>query len=287
MVVIVLSTLQGLHTLGRASVTEAEYIPLPPAGEGIFCQPLEGGQAAPGGPGATEPRVAFRLAPVNFSGLRICLPPTASSRRILRYCGVQCRIRPAPWFLPRTAPWHEPESPGWRSVCACSVAPDRFRPRRDRSRCRCRSDTLTRMGLGDRLTHPAVRSVVSGPPGEAARSPTLRPGCPRRGALPFVRSPNLVSPADPPAPKNRSGWLECPLRSIHSGSRCQAVRPFNSIRGVCWLNTSDGGHLGARGRAVSTRNHEIPTRIPRKVEKSPAGPALSTARPPGRPPASN
>ena len=26
-----------------------------------------------GRPGATEPRVAFRLAPVNFSGLRICL----------------------------------------------------------------------------------------------------------------------------------------------------------------------------------------------------------------------
>ena len=203
-------------------------------------------------------------------------PPTASSRRILRYSGTHPRIRicalpPAPdgsvaWdWITRRCPSAPPETP---------VRPV---PRRDRPRSDASATPSPGGWSGDSLPHPAVCSVVAGPPGEVilfrpCGHPPRRDSCRSFGG-------------EPPCPRlthrllgaGLVGWVSSADRFIHSAPlpRAEALD--------CRSGVSVAAHFGRWASwgvraGLSTRKREIPIEIPSNIQKSPTAAELCTTR---------
>ena len=179
---------------------------------------------------------------------------------------------------PRTAPWLGTESPGGarRHLLRLRLGPA---PRRDRTRPVCLGDTLARTLLPVTPSHTRRCARLSpGPPARRSFS-DLAVTLPRRGFLPLDRRRTSVSPADPPAPGSRPGWLGVlcgPLHQLRSG--CLGAEALD-----CWSGVSVAAHFGRWASCgvragLSTRKREIPIEIPSISEKSPSGAQLCTER---------
>ena len=188
---------------------------------------------------ATEPRVASRLAPLNFSGLRLRLstdrilpPDSAVLRGPCPYPGL-CPA-PRPGRLRYVGLNHPVMPVGTLRDLGSARSPS------GSDSTRCPSDTLTRRRIPATPSH--TRRCVRLSPGFPARRPLsdLAIILPRRGFPPLARSRISVSPADPPAPGRRPGWLGVLCGPLH---RLRLPLPRAGALD-CWSGAGVAAHFG-------------------------------------------